>query len=292
MRKQLSSASRCRRMASRRSTTRCTTRGRSGARHCGRLDLIHIHPLRRIFPGVAGGAISGEFAFAAGALHALEREISERIGAGVLANFFDGFIGGDELLLRGRIHPIETWRDGWRAGDAEMDLSRAGAAHHAHDLSAGGAAHDGIVNQDDTLAFERAAHRIELELHAEIAHRLLRLDEGAANVVVADQSEAKWNTTLGGVSHGRGDAGIGPSNHDVGIYRSFARQLPAEQLAADVDWPSENHAVRPGKINVFENACRLLRFGRVVARRNPFRANHNHLAGFYVALVIGADEIE
>jgi hypothetical protein len=33
------------------------------------------------------------------------------------------------------------------------------------------------------------AHRIQLQLHAEVAHPLLRLDEGAANVVVADQSK-------------------------------------------------------------------------------------------------------
>ena len=49
------------------------------------------------------------------------------------------------------------------------------------------AAHDRVVDEHDALAFENAAHRVQLDAHAEVADRLLRLDEGAADVVVADE---------------------------------------------------------------------------------------------------------
>jgi microcystin-dependent protein len=36
-----------------------------------------------------------------------------------------------------------------------VHFARAGLPHHAHDLAAGGAAHDGIVHQHHALAFQQ-----------------------------------------------------------------------------------------------------------------------------------------
>ena len=89
-----------------------------------------------------------------------------------------------------------------RAGDAKMNFGRTGVADHLHDLLGGRPAHDGVVDQDDALAFEQIAHRVELEPHAEVADALLRLDEGAAHIVVADQSHAERQARLFRVTHG------------------------------------------------------------------------------------------
>jgi len=68
-----------------------------------------------------------------------------------------------------------------------MCTSPRGGAQHLDDLAARGAAHDRVVDDDHPLALDHRAHRVELELDAEVADRLARLDEGAPDVVVADQ---------------------------------------------------------------------------------------------------------
>src|SRR6266496_2015709 len=107
-----------------------------------------------------------------------------------MADFLDALVRGDELALGGRVHPVVAGRDGRRAGNAHVDFAGAGGAYHADDLAAGGAADNRIIDEDDALAIEHAAHRIQLELHAEIADALLGLDEGAPDVVAADKADA------------------------------------------------------------------------------------------------------
>jgi hypothetical protein len=72
-----------------------------------------------------------------------------------------------------------------------MDFFCARAADHADDFAAGGPADDGVVDEDDALAFEQIADRVELEADAEVADALLGLNEGAADVVVADEADAE-----------------------------------------------------------------------------------------------------
>jgi len=72
-----------------------------------------------------------------------------------------------------------------------MDFLCSGAADHANDFSTGCPADDGVVDEDDTLPFEQVADRVQLEADAEVADALLGLDEGTADVVVADEAEAE-----------------------------------------------------------------------------------------------------
>ena len=131
---------------------------------------------------------------------------------------------------------------------------RPRVAHHADDLAAGGAAHDGVVDQHHPLALEQGADRIELELHSEVANTLARLDEGAPHIVIADQAEAKRNAAFGGIADGGRDAGIGHRDDDIGLDRRFPRQLPSQSLTARLHRTSEHHAVGPREVDVLENA--------------------------------------
>src|SRR6202795_4250606 len=108
-----------------------------------------------------------------------------------------------------------------------MDFLRARVTNHADDLPAGGAAHNRIVDQNHPFALEQAMNGVQFQLHPEVADSLLRLDESTSDVMVADEAEAKRNTTFGGVSDGRGIAGIGNRHDDIGVHRSFARKLSA-----------------------------------------------------------------
>jgi hypothetical protein len=51
---------------------------------------------------------------------AVEREIGERIGLDVLANLFDGLVGGDQVALARRIDAVEAGRNGRRTTDAQV----------------------------------------------------------------------------------------------------------------------------------------------------------------------------
>ena len=102
-----------------------------------------------------------------------------------------------------------------------MHFARAGLAHHADDLAAGGAADDGIVHQDHALAFEQVAHGVQLELDAEIADGLRGLDERAADIVIADERLAEGQAGFGGVAERGGDSGIGNGHDEIGIGRSI-----------------------------------------------------------------------
>ena len=76
----------------------------------------------------------------------------------------------------------------------------AGVAQHADDLAAGGAAHDRVVDDDDALALQDFALGVEFYFNAEIANRLLRLDERAADIMIADQAELEGNLRFFGDS--------------------------------------------------------------------------------------------
>ena len=97
-----------------------------------------------------------------------------------------------------------------------MHLLGAGLAHHLHDLHRGRAAHDGVVDQHDPLAVDDRAIGAVLEPHAELADVLARLDEGAPDIVVADDAELVGNAGFLGVADGGRDAGIGDRDHHVG----------------------------------------------------------------------------
>ena len=71
-----------------------------------------------------------------------------------------------------------------------MHLERAGLAQHPHQRALGVAAHDRVVDDDQPLAADDVAQRVELEPDAELADGLRRLDEGAADVGVLHQALA------------------------------------------------------------------------------------------------------
>ena len=87
-----------------------------------------------------------------------------------------------------------------------MNFSCACISDHANDFAAGGAANNRIVNEHHAFAFQQAAHGIQLQLHAKVTYSLPRFDERTADIVIANQAKAKWNSAFRGVAHGGGHA--------------------------------------------------------------------------------------
>src|SRR5260221_13924500 len=164
-----------------------------------------------------------------------------------------------------------------------MHFLHAGGFEHAHDLTRGRTADDGVVDEHDPLPRHELAYWIELHLHPEVADGLLWLDERPADVVVPDQAIREGNPGLTGVAEGREHARIGNGDDDVGVDGAFARQLRAEALAYLGYVIAEDHGVWPCEVDVLEDAARLA--GRLELMDGPeSRAaiatiNRDHLAG-------------
>ena len=217
---------------------------------------------------------------------AFEAEVAERVGADVLANLFERMRRGDELAAARRVDAVETRRHRRRTADAQMHFLRAGRAHHLHDLAAGRPAHDRIVDQHDALPGEDALDRVELHLDAEVANRLRRLDERAADVVIADQAEAQRQLRLFRIADRGAHARVGNRHDDVGGDAGLARQQPPEVGAHLVDALPEHLAVGPREVDVLEDAVRrACAGGNARDRPQPVGADDEHLAGLDIAHV-------
>src|SRR5690606_8967881 len=110
--------------------------------------------------------------------------------------------GGEELLALRRVDAVEAGMRCRRAGDTHVDLLRAGAAHHLDDLLRCRAADDAVVHQDHPTAPDVGPVGVVLEPYAEMADVVRGLDEGPANIVVADDAELERNARLCRVAKG------------------------------------------------------------------------------------------
>src|SRR5262245_5518145 len=120
----------------------------------------------------------------------------------------------------------------------------------------------------------------------------VRFDEGAPDVMVPNQREPEFQPRLGGVADGRRDAGVGHGHDDVGIRRTFPRELFAHPVTALVDAAAEDHRIGAREIDMFEDAMRdPLRLERV-ERMQAARIYDEDLSRFDVADVVRADQVE
>src|SRR5436309_2310624 len=252
---------------------------------------LQLHQVGRVNTRIARPTESA-LVVADGLFERGQREVAKRIRAEEFADFFGRLRGGNQFLARGRVHAVVARRDCWRATDAHVDFLGPDLANHAHDFAAGGAADDGIVHEHDALAFNEAPHGIELELHAEIADRLRRLDERAADVMIANQAHAEGCFGFERVADGSGHAGVGHGNHNVRFDGMFAREQAAEHFAALVDGAAEDDAVRAREVDVFENALLMLLRGREMDGLYAAFGDAHHFAGLDFADVLRIEQIE
>ena len=85
-----------------------------------------------------------------------------------------------------------------------MHLAGAGLAQHPGDCALGVAAHDRVVDDDQSLAGDDLGQRVEFQAQAELPDCLRGLDEGPADVRVLDQTLREREARLLGEPDGRG----------------------------------------------------------------------------------------
>ncbi len=110
--------------------------------------------------------------------------------------------------------------------------------------------------------------------------------------MIANQAHAEWDFGFEGVANGRGDAGIGHGDDDVGVDGMLPREEAAEHFAAFVHRAAENNAVGAGEIDMLENALLERLFRREVDGLDTGFGDAHHFAGLDLADVLGIEEIE
>ena len=120
----------------------------------------------RGFAGPTGGAGRG-VVYPDRRQHSLAREVAERIGTDVIADLFDGHVGGDEVTAVRGVDAVIARVGRRRARNTHMHLEGADFADHLDDLFGGRAADDGIIDQNDSAAVDQILDRIEFQPHAE-----------------------------------------------------------------------------------------------------------------------------
>ncbi len=186
----------------------------------------------RIVAGEAGIAILRLFCiatiFAHGPVQPVEGDEGQAVRADEGAHLGEIILRGQQLVAARRIDAIEAAMGRRRAGNAHMHLTRAGLAHHLHDFSRGGAAHDGIIDQHNTFAVDDVAVGVMLELDAEMADLVRRLNKGAADIMVADDAEIEGDAAFLRIADGGGGAAVGHRDDEIGVDGVFARKLAAD----------------------------------------------------------------
>src|SRR5438876_123343 len=124
---------------------------------------------------------------------ARDGQVRQAVGADVLADLLDGSPRRDELLGGADVDTHEARvAHGW-ARYAHVDLLRTRRPQAVDDAMGRGAADDGVVDCDETLAPDGARQRVELQHHARLAQRLVGLDERAIDVAALHQRLAVWD---------------------------------------------------------------------------------------------------
>ena len=78
----------------------------------------------------------------------------DAVGADGFGKLVDGLATGDEFGARGHIDAVDVGVDDGRRSGADVNASCSELAAHGDDLFNGGAANDGVVNEEDVLAGE------------------------------------------------------------------------------------------------------------------------------------------
>ena len=149
-----------------------------------------------------------------------------------------------------------------------------------------------IVDEHDALALDDRAVGVVLHANAEFANRLGRLNEGAPDIMVANDAEFERQAAFARVADRGRNARVGDRHDHVGVDRGLARQLRAHRLAGVVDRSAMNDRVGPREIDVFEDAgpSRLPRQREEAL--HPVAVDDHHLAVLDVADEFRPDDVE
>ena len=189
----------------------------------------------RIVAGEAGVAelrrVVVAAGFADGAVEPVDRQEGEASTRMKSRHLLDRHARGEQLGLLRRVDAVEAgraWSAGWRCACA----LRCAPASRTICTIFGEVVPRTIESSTSTTRLPSSSARLALcfSLHAHVADRVGRLDEGAADIVVADDAEIEGEARRLREADRRRRAGIGHRHDDVGLGRRF--RAPARRRCA------------------------------------------------------------
>ena len=121
---------------------------------------------------------------------------------------------------------------------------------------------------------------------------MLGLDEGAPDIMVANQALAIVDLALRRIADGRRHARVRHGHDDVSLSGMLKGQALAHLVTRLVDGLAVDQRIGSRKIDVLEDTHRVLMFGQRMRRVQPLLIDHNHLARLNVAYVASVDQIK
>src|SRR5580704_2524344 len=173
-----------------------------------------------------------------------------------------------------------------------MDSRSSRAPHHLDDFDRGRAAHNRIIDENDSLVLQVGPARVVLEAHTQVADLIGRLNEGPPDVMVADDPELERQSRFLRITDRRRYARIRDRDDDVCVDMAFAGELSADPFARLINAGPLDDAVWPGEVDVLEHAEAALEVLERHHAAHPARADDDNFPGFDVALEPGADDVE
>src|SRR5688572_6200266 len=110
-------------------------------------------------------------------MHAVAREISERVHIQMAPDLLYALLRADQLLACRHVDAVVARRNDRRARHAEMHLFSAGFADQRNQSPTGCPAYERIIYYYHALALDHFPHRIVFDAHAEVATGLCRMNE-------------------------------------------------------------------------------------------------------------------
>ena len=216
----------------------------------------------------------------------------QRVGPQLGAYLAHGTLVGDHLLAGGHVDPVVAGVLDRRSRDPQVDLGGPGLAQHLHDLPGGVAAHDRVVDHDESLTLDDLRERIELQPQSVLAELLAGLDERPRDVAVLDEAVVLGQAGCPRQSPGGGVAGVRDRNHDIRLHRRLAPEDLAHLGARDLEHGAAHPRVGASEVDVLEHAERAPLITADDPGTEAVLGQRDHLAGLNVAQVAGADQIE
>ena len=173
-----------------------------------------------------------------------------------------------------------------------MHFFRTGITHHLHNLHRCRAAHNRVIYQDNPLALHNRAVGGMFHAHTQFTHGLCRLNEGAPDIVIADDAQFIRDTGCLRIAKGCRHAGVWHRDHDIRINACFMGELGAHGFAYVIDRTAMHDRVRAREIDIFKNAGTRGHFGEGLDGFNAVIGDDHHFAIFNIPHKTRADNIK
>ena len=156
-----------------------------------------------------------------------------------------------QLIGRGHVNAIHIGKAHGRRSAGQVNFFRASVTRHLHNLAAGGAAHNRIINQQHIATFELTGNHIELLAHRLFTHALPRHDESTAHIAIFDKAFTVRNAQQMRQLRGARPARFRDRNDDINLIGRHSGhdtlgQRFTQIQARLVDRNTVEYRVRPG----------------------------------------------